>query len=263
MIKRGGGRWDAYSSCLFTSSRSALRGLSSTRYFPNFLRPRGQLPCLSRCRRTKILIGRGLSGLTIAIAVALPGAADAPRSAIPWLSQSIRESRPIPQDPTWTAVQPPPETLSPFTTGEIVTTRLDDPIKDGIGILGPQETGFPEDIWGKSSALRVRRLLGEHEATGVPTARNLYRNLLLSRTTAPLGSGPGNTVLLTRLDQLMRAGLLQDADALIARAGTDTPGLFRRDFDIGLLSGRSDRACDHLRDSPSLSPTLSDRKSVV
>ena len=46
------------------------------------------------------------------------------------------------------------------------------------------------------------------------------------------------------------------ADALIARAGPDTPDLFRRWFDIGLLLDRAGPPCTALRQNPSLSPTL-------
>lgn len=43
---------------------------------------------------------------------------------------------------------------------------------------------------------------------------------------------------------------------MIETAGPDSPDLFRRWFDIGLLLDRAQPACAALRDNPSLSPTL-------
>jgi hypothetical protein len=47
-----------------------------------------------------------------------------------------------------------------------------------------------------------------------------------------------------------------EAEALIERAGAETPDLFRRMFDVGLLLDRAEPACEALRRNPQLSPTL-------
>ena len=51
-------------------------------------------------------------------------------------------------------------------------------------------------------------------------------------------------------------GALEPAGALIDLAGPDTPDLFRRWFDIGILLDRTQAPCAALRQNPALSPTL-------
>jgi hypothetical protein len=50
--------------------------------------------------------------------------------------------------------------------------------------------------------------------------------------------------------------MLDEAGRLIELAGPDTSDLFRRWFDVGLLSGEAAEPCAALRQNPSLSPTL-------
>ncbi|NNU80557.1 hypothetical protein HMH01_08925 [Halovulum dunhuangense] len=192
--------------------------------------------------------------IAAALASGLPvQASDAPRSAIGWLSDVIRT--PAPQADGQAAALSP-ETVSPFAEAEIMTSRLDDPIRNGIGLLSARESGFDPDMWADASALRVRSLILELRPAGVPAARELYRRVVLTETLPPIGSGPSNGVLLARLDSLMAAGRLEDARALIELAGVADPELFRRAFDIALLAGGIDEICGQLRDSPGLSPTF-------
>jgi hypothetical protein len=61
---------------------------------------------------------------------------------------------------------------------------------------------------------------------------------------------------LPRIARLLERGALEEAEALIDRAGPDTPELFRRWVDIGLLLGAAEPPCAALRQNPLLSPTL-------
>ena len=63
-------------------------------------------------------------------------------------------------------------------------------------------------------------------------------------------------MLVARVDQLLGMGALEEAGALIDRAGPDTPELFRRWFDVGILLDRAQAPCAALRQNPALSPTL-------
>ena len=182
-------------------------------------------------------------------------AAEAPRSVISWLSDVIGAPSEGPSDGA-TPASPGVAAVAPFDPGEIEISSLDDPVRNGVGLLAPSQTGLPRDLWGSASALRVRGLIYERKPAGVPAARLLYRNIMLAQTNAPVGSGPRNGVLLARVDALMAAGMLDEADALLSKAGINDPELFRRAFDIGLLTGRADERCAQLRDSPALSPTL-------
>ncbi|MSU90018.1 hypothetical protein GE300_10390 [Rhodobacteraceae bacterium 2CG4] len=207
-----------------------------------------------RARRSVTALAAALAAALALAAPATVAAEDPPRSAIPWLSEVLRTGA-APPDGTAPGGAARP-TVRPFDPGVIETRPLDLVARNGVGILAPHAAGLPRDLWGGASAPRVRRLIAEHRAGGVPAARALFRTLLLTETVPPAGSGPENRVLLARIDALMEAGMLDAAEALVDAAGVTDPELFRRAFDIGLLTGRVDDECEQLRGSPALSPTL-------
>lgn len=178
-------------------------------------------------------------------------AAQAPRSAIPWLSESLKESPKV-ETPT----PPSPAARAPTGLDTISVTPLGGIALDAVGVLSPERTGFPHSLWGPTQATRVRELILDHPDAGVPAARTLFRRILLAEANPPSGGAAGHTVLLARVDRLLKGGALEEAQALLERAGVENPDLFRRMFDIGLLLGRAEPACEALRGNPALSPTL-------
>ena len=189
--------------------------------------------------------------LLCALMIAPAVHSETPRSVIPWLSDSLL--RPPEQD---AAAEPEIAPLIDQVITEIETSTLDAPLRDGVGILNTSQTGFPSNLWGQTSALRVRRLILDHPGTGVPAARKLFHEILQAETSPPPGSTGQNTVLLARIDRLMEHGQLEQAEALVELAGITSPEMFLRAFDIGLLTERSEGVCEVLRASPALSPTL-------
>jgi len=189
-----------------------------------------------------------LAGLAAALFCAgMPARGDEPRSAIPWLSQSIEIG----------ATPPPPSRPRPAGSDEITVTPLGEVRRDAVGLLPPETTGFARALWGSDGAAEVRALIEEHPAGGVPAARTLFRRLLLAEADPPADPEPGGaTVLVARVDQLLRMGVLEPAGALIDLAGPDSPELFRRWFDIGILLDQTQGPCAALRQNPALSPTL-------
>ncbi len=199
---------------------------------------------MSRLRARLALLGA-------AALLATPALAAEPRSAIPWLSESIESTPP----PSRSRSGPPP--LPGGRPQDAITvTALPALSRDGVGLLGPTETGFAPALWGPEDAAAARDVVLAHRDGGVPAARALFRRLLVAETQPPTGSGPGSALLVARIDRLLAAGDLSSAEALVARAGPDTPDLFRRWFDIGLLLDRPGPPCAALRENPSLSPTL-------
>jgi hypothetical protein len=190
-----------------------------------------------------------LAALAFAAATAGTAAAQAPLSAIPWLSESIRiEATPPPARPP--AVPPPPG------SEEITVTPLGAVSRDAVGLLAPEQTGFSRDLWGPTDAARARELILTYPDGGVPAAQALFRSILLAEADTPPGAGAASELLLARIDRLLERGALEEAEALIDRAGPDTQELFRRWFDIGLLLGAAEPPCAALRQNPLLSPTL-------
>ncbi len=175
-------------------------------------------------------------------------AADEPLSAIPWLSESIRiEASPPPARP---------RAAPPRGGEEITVTTLGQVSRDAVGLLTPDETGFSRDLWGPTDAATARSLILGYPDAGVPASRALFRRLLLAEADTPMGAGSDSLLLLARIDRLLERGALEEARALIERAGPDTPEVFRRWFDIGLLLSAAEAPCAALRQNPMLSPTL-------
>lgn len=193
------------------------------------------------------LVAATLSGILPPVMLS----ASEPRSAIPWLSDVVRTG---PDDLNPAIAEP--GTVEPFDVGPIETSFLDDPRRDAVGLIPAAELGLPEPLWGNTSALRISRMLANRASAGVPAARKVFRDMLIAATAAPRAGGPANLVLLARIDALMTAGDLATAEALIDLAGVRDAELFRRAFDIGLLTDTVERRCEQLRASPGLSPTL-------
>ncbi len=187
----------------------------------------------------------GLATFASLIGFSAMAGADAPRSVIPWLSESVV-----------TAPQTAASTPDAEGSGEIETTLLDRPKRDGMGLLSAAQTGFPDALWGRTSALRVRGLILRHQSGGVPEAQALFRRMLLAETKPPLGSTDASPVFLARLDRLIAQGHLDAAEVLVNQAGLDDPAIFRRAFDVALLTERSDGVCSALLGNPGLSPTF-------
>ena len=112
-----------------------------------------------------------------------------PRSAIPWLSESIEIED-----------TPPPPSRSEAWRGAaddtITVTPLGAVSRDGVGLLPPAETGFARALWGARGRPReVAAMIDAHPDEGVPAARALFRTLLLAETDPPKGGGAASPVL--------------------------------------------------------------------
>ncbi len=209
--------------------------------------------------------------LTLALAPAAPAlaAGDDPLSAIDWLSQSVSA-------PAATLTAPPvvssaalPPTPQPGETpvsaggalpAVVATTPLDGPSPDAVGLIAPAVSGLPRALWGAGLTLEVARAVTEDRMDSLPALRQLFLTLLLAEAAPPIDSEGKGILLMARIDKLLQLGALEQAAALIDIAGPDTtPDLFRRAFDVALLTGHEDRACEQMQANPSLAPTLQAR----
>lgn len=175
-------------------------------------------------------------------------AQDAPLSAIDWLSQSVEPSRVLEQPTSGTASSP-----------QVTVTQLDSPSKDPIGLLPPEVTGLPRTIWSNSDEATLVRLVRAERVETLPAIQEFLKVLMLAEADPPIGAGPDGALFLARVDKLLDLGALEPAQSLIEQADPDTVPLFRRWFDVALLTGTEDAVCDVMRDNPSVAPTYSAR----
>jgi len=185
-----------------------------------------------------------------------------PLSAIDWLSQSVQ----VPAAPTAPAPAPAPKPKidePPVSTGanvpQVTVTALDAPSPDPIGLLPSDVTGLPPTLWAKSESATLVGLMQAERVDTLPALHDLMMTLLLAEADPPLGASADGELFLARVDKLLDLGALDPALELLEQVDTTSPALFRRWFDVALLTGNEDQACEQMRASPSVAPTVSAR----
>ena len=175
-----------------------------------------------------------------------------PLSAIDWLSQSVVAEPDAPIAPT-NHIEPP--IASTADVPQVTVTALDAPDTAPIGLLSSQVTGLPASLWASSTIDTLIPLLRSVRADTLPAAQDLVMTLLLAEATAPLGDSAGGALFQARIDKLLDIGALEPAMALLEQGDSQQPDLFRRWFDVALLTGNEDAACDVMRETPGVAPT--------
>lgn len=128
---------------------------------------------------------------------------------------------------------------------------------EAVGLLPATLTGLPRGLWGQSEPETLARLLLAQPVQGLPAIQRFTEILALAELDPPTATSPEGPVLfLARIDMLLARGALEPAQALIERAGPTNPEVFRRWFDVSLLTGRADRACQAMAANPDIAPTL-------
>lgn len=184
---------------------------------------------------------------TCLLVLPVPVANAEPLSAVDWLSDSLQQPQ---------AVAPAHEPLDGITTEAIETTVLSDVIKDTVGLLPAQVSGIPTDFWGDSTVEKLARLIRYAPHGQTPEITSLWRRIILAELNAPVASNSDNMLLLARIDNLLLAGDLNPAESLLKAADPNDPQLFRRWFDVSILTQRSDEACTRMIATPRFAPTM-------
>jgi hypothetical protein len=180
-----------------------------------------------------------------------------PLSAIDWLSQSVATPAAAGSPGSGVAIDEPPVAEAGGALPATVTTStLDGPSPDAVGLIPPAISGLPRDLWGAGLTREIAERLVAHPDDSLPALRQLFLTILLAEVAAPADAGGRGELLQTRIDKLLALGALEQAAALIDVAGATTPELFRRAFDVALLTGAEDRACGFMADEPHLAPTV-------
>lgn len=176
-----------------------------------------------------------------------------PLSAIDWLSKSVAS-------PAMRPAQGVATNEAPVSTGvmhtPITIVPLDGPSLDALGLMPAATTGLPRDLWGTTASADLARLLRAERVDTLPAIQSLLYALLLTELAPPRDVDSRGTLFLARIDKLLDLGALNPALALLELIDKPPPEVFRRWFDVALLTGAEDRACKVLLDSPGIAPTF-------
>lgn len=162
--------------------------------------------------------------------------------------------------PDWlsdTITRPHANIAEDASTPAITVLPLDAIQLDAVGLLPSSITGLPRDLWGTSEAATLAALMRAQPIRGLPAMQSFTQMLALAELDPPQNAAPeGSELFLARLDMLLTRGALDPAQALIERAGPSDPAVFRRWFDVSLLTDRANRACATMNANPDIAPTL-------
>ena len=199
-------------------------------------------------------IRRALAATTFAALLGGAAQADEPLSAIGWLSDVVATPVVVapPKLPQERAVD---DVSTNATPAVVTTTTLGAPNRDAVGLRPASATGLPSNFWGTTPSKTLATALADLRADLPPPLSELLRTILLAELKPPLDSGPDATLFRARVDTLLNIGAIEQAKALLDRAGPDSPALFRRWFDVSLLTGEEQAACKSMLRAPDLSPT--------
>ncbi len=162
-------------------------------------------------------------------------------------------------EPAWLSdaiTRPHANIATDASTPAIAVMSLDAIALEGVGLLPTSITGLPAGLWGASKTEDLATLMRSQPIQGLPAMQGFAQILALAELDPPMDAPPGGEeLLLARLDMLLARGALDPAQALMERAGPNDPAIFRRWFDVSLLTDRPDRACATMNANPSIAPT--------
>jgi hypothetical protein len=179
--------------------------------------------------------------------------AQAPLSAIEWLTESITDPPEFQVEPDTTPL------VEPLIQDISIKKGLTPVSPDAIGLLSPSLTGFSANLWGDMSANEIADLLQNFPNEGTPEAKSLFRRILLAQTNPAPDDVQNGLVLQARVARLLDIGALDAAEALIKLAPATNPQIFQQKFDIAILTNRTKSVCQTLKSTPAISNDLSAR----
>lgn len=194
--------------------------------------------------------------VVLAALAPLSATAQEPLSAIDWLELQV--SVPVVSASPNTYLGETPVSNSVLVP-DISVQSLTQSVPDSVGLLPSNVTGLPNTLWSNSNTNTVVALITRQNVAEYPALQALLYTLLLAEVEPPQDAGQTAALLLARIDKLIEMGAVDQAAALIERAGIDTPALFSRWFNVSLLTGGEDVACRALAVNPHLSAEYATR----
>ena len=187
----------------------------------------------------------------------------APLTAIDWLSESVEQPQVLEVKPVLgtRATRAPDANEAPVTNSAISpfvsVVSLSRAKPRVLGLLPPSSTGLPINLWDGSETAILIELLQAGLIDTLPAIQDLLLTLTITQANPPHETSTPDDFFLARVDKLLDLGALEPAQAMLEAASPDTRNLFRRWFDVSLLTGTEDAVCQSLSNKPELAPTPS------
>lgn len=182
-------------------------------------------------------------------------------SAIDWLSTSV-SGVPVRPGGGSAAVLPPIAGEAPVsgagTVEHIGVASLDSARNaDSLGLLPASRLGLPRGLWGATPEVDLAAALRKERLDTLPAVQGFLLELMLAELDPPITPAPEgqNVLFLARIDRLLDLGALDQAMALLEQAEPSDPEIFRRRFDVALLLGEEDHACEIMEKTPAVAPS--------
>ncbi len=177
-------------------------------------------------------------------------------SLLPWTA--VAQDDPI-APPQWlseTLLNPHGNVATSALPSQITAMPIGAAQLDAVGILSPIQTGLPADLWAGSSTATLSNLFRSQPDIGLPAIQGFTTMLALAELNPPPDATSASELFLARLDLLLSRGAIDAARAMMERAGPTSPQVFRRWFDVSILTGQTDRACAAMRANPDIAPSF-------
>ena len=185
----------------------------------------------------------------------------APLTAIDWLSESVEQPQVLAVKPVLgtRATRAPDANEAPVTNSAISpfvsVVSLSRAKPRVLGLLPPSSTGLPINLWDGSETAILIELLQAGLIDTLPAIQDLLLTLTITQANPPHETSTPDEFFLARVDKLLDLGALEPAQAMLEVTSPDSPNLFRRWFDVSLLTGTEDAVCQSLSNKPELAPT--------
>ena len=170
-----------------------------------------------------------------------------------------QESAPAPLAPTIPRVAPRKTNEVRLIDELISVSPIDGVRTDTVGLFPAGTVGIDADFWGQSTAGTLAPLIARFDTNALASVKALKMRIILAELDPPEIRQGRSEILAARLDYLISAGALEQAEALLHLANASEPGLYKRWFDVGLLSQRAERVCQATLQNMELAPSYAHR----
>ncbi len=125
---------------------------------------------------------------------------------------------------------------------------------NGIGLISIERTKFPDDLWTNSSEKVLSEKLRNMPRLSLASTNRIFKRLLLVDASPPINSigitNMGYSFLLSRIDQLINLGALDEAEELLNFIKEPSIEFMKRKIEVATLNGRLSKTCDLAKKYP-------------